>query len=102
MPGQTRVFPSRTAQSGAPWDPREMGGSQEEGGDLWAYFRHKAISQYVPEKMFSASFVLTWPSELLARIPPSFCLEKGDSVLQRPALEDLVSPLGRGARFVTT
>lgn len=48
MPGQTHAFPSSTAPSGVPWDPREVGGSQEEGGDLWAYFRHKAISQYVP------------------------------------------------------
>lgn len=80
MPGQMLCFLSSTALSGAPRGPGEVGGSQEDGGDLWAYFCHKTVPQYIPLRMLSAAFV--WM--LLSRIPPPVWWRKKEGVPLRP------------------
>lgn len=84
MPGQMLCFLSSTTLSGAPRGPGEVGGSQEDGGDLWAYFCHKAVPQYIPLRMLSAAFVSGMVWMLLSRIPPPVWWRKKEGVPLRP------------------
>lgn len=97
MPGQKLSFLSSSAIPGTSWDPGEVGGSQEEGGDLWAYFCHAAVSQDISLRILSAVFFSGIDWGLLSRFLPLVCLEKGDSLLQLSALEDLVPSYGEGS-----